>query len=114
MDFIPYRTQWIDDDNINEVVKVLKSDGITTGPNIKQFEVALCSYIECNQCVAVNGGTSVLDIVVPLVLPEGSEFITTPFTLVAISNAIHNCLNAGLGEDITINDLAALVCKDEG
>ena len=89
MDFIPYGTQWIDDDDINEVVKVLKSDWITTGPKIKEFEDALCSYIGCSYCVAVNSGTSALDIAVQsLELPEGSEVITTPFTFVATSNAI--------------------------
>jgi len=89
MDFIPYGTQWIDEDDINEVVKVLKSDWITTGPKIKEFEDALCSYIGCRHCVAVNSGTSALDIAVQaLELPKDSEVITTPFTFVATSNAI--------------------------
>lgn len=89
MDFIPYGTQWIDDDDINEVVKVLKSDWITTGPKIKEFEDALCAYIGCSYCVAVNSGTSALDIAVQaLELPKGSEVITTPFTFVATSNSI--------------------------
>jgi UDP-4-amino-4,6-dideoxy-N-acetyl-beta-L-altrosamine transaminase len=89
MDFIPYGTQWIDEDDINEVVTVLRSDWITTGPKIKEFEDALCSYIGCRYCVAVNSGTSALDIAVQsLNLPEGSEVITTPFKFVATSNAI--------------------------
>ena len=89
MDFIPYGTQWIDDDDINEVIKVLRSDWITTGPKIKKFEDALCAYIGCKHCVAVNSGTSALDIAVQaLELPKGSEVITTPFTFVATSNAI--------------------------
>ena len=89
MDFIPYGTQWIDDDGINEVVKVLRSDWITTGPKIKEFEDALCSYIGCKYCVVVNSGTSALDIAVQaLELPKDSEVITTPFTFVATSNAI--------------------------
>ena len=89
MDFIPYGTQWIDDDDINEVGKVLRSDWITTGPKIKEFEGALCSYIGGKHCVAVNSGTSALDIAVQsLDMPEGSEVITTPFTFVATSNAI--------------------------
>ncbi|MCL7414166.1 MAG: UDP-4-amino-4,6-dideoxy-N-acetyl-beta-L-altrosamine transaminase [ANME-2 cluster archaeon] len=89
MDFIPYGKQWIDDDDIDEVVNVLKSDWVTTGPKIKEFEDALCSYIGCRHCVAVNSGTSALDIAVQsLDLPKGSEIITTPFTFVATSNAI--------------------------
>lgn len=89
MDFIPYGRQYIDEDDINEVVHVLKSDWITTGPKIKEFEDALCSYIGCSYCVAVNSGTSALDIAVQsLNLPTGSEVITTPFTFVATSNSI--------------------------
>jgi UDP-4-amino-4,6-dideoxy-N-acetyl-beta-L-altrosamine transaminase len=89
MDFIPYGLQWIDDDDINEVVSVLKSDWITTGPKIKEFEDALCTYIGCGYCVIVNNGTSALDIAVQsLDLPLGSEIITTPFTFAATSNSI--------------------------
>jgi UDP-4-amino-4,6-dideoxy-N-acetyl-beta-L-altrosamine transaminase len=89
MDFIPYGLQWIDEEDIDEVVSVLKSDWITTGPKIKEFEDALCSYVGCRYCAAVNSGTSALDIAVQsLDLPQGSEIITTPFTFVATSNAI--------------------------
>jgi UDP-4-amino-4,6-dideoxy-N-acetyl-beta-L-altrosamine transaminase len=89
MDFIPYGLHWIDDEDINEVTSVLKSNWITTGPKIKEFEDALCTYIGCKYCIAVNSGTSALDIAVQsLNLPEGCEVITTPFTFVATSNAI--------------------------
>ena len=89
MKFIPYGHQWIDEEDIEEVVKVLKSDWITTGPKIEEFENALCRYIGCKYTVAVNSGTSALDIAVhALNLPEGSEVITTPFTFVATSNAV--------------------------
>jgi len=89
MSLIPYGLQWLDDDDINEVVNVLKSDWITTGPKIKEFEDALCAYIGSQFCVVVNSGTSALDIAVQsLELPEGCEVITTPFTFVATANAI--------------------------
>lgn len=89
MDFIPYGIQWIDDNDIDEVIKVLKSDWITTGPKIKEFEDAICSYIGCRHCITVNSGTSALDIAVQsLELPADSEIITTPFTFVATANSI--------------------------
>lgn len=89
MDFIPYGMHWIDEEDINEVANVLRSNWITTGPKIKEFEDALCAYIGCRYCVAVNSGTSALDIAVQsLNLPVGSEIITTPFTFVATSNSI--------------------------
>ena len=89
MKFIPYGHQWIDEEDIKEVVKVLRSDWITTGPNVEEFESALCRYIGCKYAVAINSGTSALDIAVQtLNLPKGSEVITTPFTFVGTSNAI--------------------------
>ena len=89
MKYIPYGHQWIDEEDIEEVVEVLKSDWITTGPKIEEFETALCKYIGCKYAVAVNSGTSALDIAVQaLNLPAGSEIITTPFTFVATSNAV--------------------------
>ena len=89
MKFIPYGRQWIDDDDIEEVVKILKSDWIATGPTIAKFEEAVCTVIGCPYAVAVNSGTSALDIAVQsLEIPTGSEIITTPFTFAATSNSI--------------------------
>ena len=89
MKFIPYGHQWIDEEDIKEVVNALKSDWITTGPKVKEFEDKICEYIGCKYGTAVNSGTSALDISVQtLDLPPGSEVITTPFTFVATSNAI--------------------------
>lgn len=89
MKFIPYGHQYIDEEDIEEVVKVLRGDWITTGPKVVEFEEALCQYIGSDFVVAVNSGTSALDISVQtLDLPKGSEVITTPFTFVATSNSI--------------------------
>ena len=89
MHFIPYGHQYIDDEDIQAVVDVLKGDWLTTGPTVSAFEEGICSYIGCTYAVAVNSGTSALDIAVKaLVLPPGSEVITTPFTFAATSNAL--------------------------
>lgn len=87
--FLPYGRQSIDNEDINEVVEVLKSDWLTTGPKVSEFEEQFCKYIGCNYAVAVNSGTSALDIAVAsLELEKGSEVITTPFTFVATANCI--------------------------
>jgi len=89
MRFIPYGHQSIDDEDIQGVVEVLKSDWLTTGPTVDRFERDLASYVGSRHTVAVNSGTSALDIAVrALDLPKGSEVITTPFTFAATSNAI--------------------------
>lgn len=86
---IPYGHQSIDDEDIRYVIEVLKSDWLTTGPTVDQFELNLATYIGTRHAVAVNSGTSALDIAVQaLDLPKGSEIITTPFTFAATSNAI--------------------------
>jgi len=87
--YIPYGFHYIDEEDIRQVVEVLKSDWITTGPKIGEFEEAVRKYVDARYGVAVNSGTAALDIAVAsLGLPRGSEIITTPFTFVATSNAI--------------------------
>lgn len=92
--FIPYGHQWIDDMDIEEVVKVLKSDWLTQGPKIKEFEIDLAMYCGCKYAVVFNSGTSALHgAYFSLDLNKEDEFITTPITFVATSNA---CLYLGL------------------
>jgi len=91
---IPYGKQDISDEDVKAVVNVLKSDWITTGPKVEEFEKTIAGYVGAKYAVAVNSGTSALDIAVgSLELPEESEIITTPFTFVASSNCIlyNNC-----------------------
>ncbi len=94
MNQLPYGRQFIDDDDINAVVATLKSDWLTTGPKVDEFEKAICAYTGAKHAVAVNSGTAALDIAVAaLGLPAGSEVITTPFTFAASANCIayNNC-----------------------
>jgi UDP-4-amino-4,6-dideoxy-N-acetyl-beta-L-altrosamine transaminase len=86
--FIPYGKQWIDEEDIKEVVRVLKSDFITQGPKIKEFEEKLAESVGAKYAVVFNSGTSALHASYFSVgLSSGDEFITTPITFVATSNA---------------------------
>lgn len=86
--FLPYGKQTIDDEDINEVVKTLKSDFITQGPKIEEFEKALAKYCGAKYAVAFNSGTSALHgAYFALGLDKGDEMITSPNTFVASSNA---------------------------
>ncbi|MDD5339650.1 MAG: UDP-4-amino-4,6-dideoxy-N-acetyl-beta-L-altrosamine transaminase [Candidatus ainarchaeum sp.] len=86
---LPYGRQFIDDDDINAVIATLKSDWLTTGPKVDEFEKAICDYTGAKYAVAVNSGTSALDIAVAAFgLPAGSEIITTPFSFAASANCI--------------------------
>ena len=87
--YLPYGLHWIDEADIAAVIETLKSDWITTGPKVGEFEREFARYIGCEFAVAVNSGTSALDVAVAsLALPRGSEAITTPFTFVATANAL--------------------------
>lgn len=86
--FLPYGKQYIDENDINDVVKVLKSDFITQGPKIGEFEEALAQYCGSKYAVAFNSGTSALHgAYFASGLEKGDEIITSPNTFVATSNA---------------------------
>lgn len=87
MNFIPYSRQYIDSEDIEEVVKVLKSDWITQGPKIKEFEDALCSYTGAKYAVAVATGTAALNCACFAAgIGPGDEIITSPITFAASGN----------------------------
>jgi len=89
MNPIPYGRQSVDEDDVRAVIDVLHSDWLTTGPKVEEFERSICDYCGCQHAVAVNSGTSALDIAIQsLEFPKGTEVITTPFTFAATSNAL--------------------------
>ncbi len=88
MNFIPYGRQEINDDDINEVIDVLKSKFITTGPKVKEFEKAICNYCNCKYSVVVSNGTAALHLASLVLLKENDKVLTTPNSFLATSNAI--------------------------
>jgi UDP-4-amino-4,6-dideoxy-N-acetyl-beta-L-altrosamine transaminase len=88
-DFFPYGKQWISNTDIQSVVEVLKSDYLTQGPKVKDFEDALCKYTGAKYCVAVANGTAALHLAVAtLKIKKGSEGITSPNTFAASANCM--------------------------
>lgn len=86
--FLPYGRQYIDDDDIKEVIEVLRSDFITQGPRVDEFEAKLAGYCGSKYAVTFNSGTSALHgAYFALGLEKGQEMITSPNTFVATSNA---------------------------
>lgn len=89
---IPYGRQWIEDDDIAAVVETLKSDYLTTGPKVAEFEKALAEYTGAKYAVAVSNGTAALHIAcLAAGIQEGDEVITTPLTFAASSNCVLYC-----------------------
>lgn len=88
MNFIPYGRQTISEDDIEAVVEVLKSDFLTTGPKVKEFEEKIASYCSAKYCVVVSNGTAALHLASLVLLNENEKVLTTPNSFLATSNSI--------------------------
>jgi UDP-4-amino-4,6-dideoxy-N-acetyl-beta-L-altrosamine transaminase len=103
---IPYGHQWVDNNDIKEVVKVLKSDWLTQGPCVLEFEKAVAKYCKVKYAVAFSSGTAALYSAYNTAnLKEGDEVITTPLTFVATSNMLVFCGVKPVFADINENTL---------
>lgn len=86
---IPYGRQSITDDDIAAVVEVLKSDFLTQGPAVVEFEKNFADYIGSKYAVAVANGTAALHLcTLSLDVQPGDKVITTPITFAASANCV--------------------------
>jgi len=89
---IPYGRQEITQADIEAVVEVLRSDFLTQGPKVPEFEAAVAKYVGARQAVAVNSATSALHIAcLALDVGPGSHVWTSPITFVASANCAIYC-----------------------
>lgn len=89
---IPYGKQTIEQDDIQAVVDVLKSDFLTTGPKIAEFEQTAADYVGAKYAVAISNGTSALHAACFAAgIEPGDEVITTPLTFAASANCVLYC-----------------------
>lgn len=86
---LPYGQQWLDKDDIDAVVNVLKGDYITQGPAIQEFEKKVANYVGAKYAVAFSNGTAALHgACYAAEIADGDEVITTPITFLASSNCV--------------------------
>lgn len=84
---LPYGRHLVDESDIQAVVSALRSDWLTTGPRVEQFERAVADYVGARFAVAVSSGTAALHAAVAAAgLGPGDEVITSPLTFVASAN----------------------------
>ena len=89
---IPYGRQSIDNRDIKNVVNVLKSDFLTSGPIVEKFEKEIRKYCNSKFAVSANSATSALHIAcLALGLSKGDILWTTPITFVASANCALYC-----------------------
>lgn len=86
---IPYGRQWLDGREIRAVAAVLRSDFLTQGPKVPEFEAALARKVGAKFAVAVANGTAALHLAaIAIGLKSDDEVITTPISFLATSNAV--------------------------
>lgn len=101
MKAIPYGRQNITDDDIKVVLETLKSDYLTQGPKIAEFENAFANYVGSKYAVALANGTAALHLcTLALGVNEGDKVITTPITFAASANCIRYC-----GGEVVFSDI---------
>ena len=110
-EFIPFNRPEIGEEEIREVVEVLRSGWLTTGERTKRFEADLCAYTGARYGQAVNSCTAGLHLALAaLDIGPGDEVITTPLTFCATVNVIlHQGATpvlADIGEDFNISPQA--------
>jgi UDP-4-amino-4,6-dideoxy-N-acetyl-beta-L-altrosamine transaminase len=89
---IPYARQSVTQDDIDAVVEVLRSDFLTQGPKVPEFEQAVAGYCGAQHAVAVNSATSALHLAcLTLGLGPGDWLWTSPITFVASANCGRYC-----------------------
>ena len=101
MKAIPYGRQNVTDEDIQVVVEALRSDYLTQGPKIAEFEEAFAKYVGSKYAVAVSNGTGALHLcTLALGVKSGDKVITTPITFAASANCIRYC-----GGEVVFSDI---------
>ncbi len=102
---IPFAPPSISEEDIEAVVKVLRSGWITTGPVTRDFESALADYCGNERALCLNSATIGLFIALKLYgIGPGDEVITTPYTFAASANVILHCGAVPVFADINTED----------
>ncbi|MFZ5969969.1 MAG: UDP-4-amino-4,6-dideoxy-N-acetyl-beta-L-altrosamine transaminase [Bacteroidota bacterium] len=98
---IPYGRQSITDEDIQAVVAALRSDYLTQGPTVEQFEKDFAAYIGSRYALAVANGTVALHLgAIALGVRPGDKVITTPITFAASANCVTYC-----GGEVVFSDI---------
>ena len=86
---VPIAKPIIGDEEIENVVEVLKSGMIAQGPKVEEFEEEFAEWVGADYGIAVNSGTAALHVaLLSCGIGEGDEVITSPFTFIASGNSI--------------------------
>ncbi|MGA9968441.1 MAG: UDP-4-amino-4,6-dideoxy-N-acetyl-beta-L-altrosamine transaminase [Terriglobales bacterium] len=86
---LPYGRQSIDESDIQAVVETLRSDWLSTGPKVAEFEEAMAAWVDAKYAVSFSSGTAALHAAAFATgLQPGDEAITSPLTFAATANCL--------------------------
>ncbi|MDH7472938.1 MAG: UDP-4-amino-4,6-dideoxy-N-acetyl-beta-L-altrosamine transaminase [Anaerolineae bacterium] len=86
---LPYGRQWLDEDDVATVIEVLRSDWLTTGPKVAEFEQSFASFVGVNETIVVSSGTAALHAAMYAIgIEPGDEVIVPPMTFAATANCV--------------------------
>ena len=89
---LPYGRQWIDEDDATAVIAALRSDWLTTGPKVAEFEANLAEKVGAKFAVAVSSGTAALHLACLVTgVTAGDLVVSSPLTFVASVNCALYC-----------------------
>jgi dTDP-4-amino-4,6-dideoxygalactose transaminase len=87
--FLPFALPSIDDDDLEEVVEVIRSGWITSGPQVQKFEQEFSAETDAASALALGSGTAAMHVALTaLGVPAGSAVITTPMTFCSTAHVI--------------------------
>ena len=99
---IPFSPPDITDSEIEEVIKVMRSGWITTGPKTKQFEREIAEYVGANRAVCLSSATAAMELTLRILgVGPGDEVITSAYTYTASASVIDH-----VGAKIVLVDTA--------
>jgi perosamine synthetase len=103
---LPYGRQSVDEDDIEAVAAVLRSDWLTTGPAVDRFESAVADFVGAKHGVAVSSGTAALHAAMyALAIGPSDEVIVPPMTFAASANAVVYAGGAPVFADVEADTL---------
>lgn len=89
---VSYGKQYIDKNDINYVIKTLKGDYLTQGPNVTKFENKLCQILKSKKALCVSSGSAALHISAKsLGWKKGDKIVSSPITFIAGTAAALHC-----------------------
>ena len=87
--FLPFALPTIDDEDVDEVVDVLRSGWLTSGPQIQKFEQEFSAEVGATAALALSSGTAAMHVALSaLEVPAGNAVITTPMTFCSTAHVI--------------------------